>query len=126
MAKILVIDDEKDFLKLVRDKLVLDGYDVETAADGKEGLDKARSGEHDLILCDIRMPLKDGLEVVKELRSDASFSTPIIMLTAVDEFEKVREAYSMEANFYVTKPVKFKELLKNIRVLLSLSGNRAE
>jgi len=126
-TKILVIDDEEDFLDLMRNGLEPQGYEVITATDGTNGLAKAKVSKPDLVICDIKMPKKDGFQVLKEMRQDAELRRiPFIMLTVVDEFKKVEEAYDEEADFYVTKPVKFDVLLKNISLLLNLQKAKKE
>ena len=122
---ILVIDDEKDFLGLLKEKLELEGYEVSTAVDGEEGLISAQVSHPDIVICDIRMPKKDGFAVLKALKKNPDFRAPFIMLTAVDDFDKIREAYDEQADFYVTKPVKLQKLLKNIRILLNLRGSHS-
>jgi DNA-binding response OmpR family regulator len=119
--KILIIDDEKDFVEILRERIELEGYEVLTAHDGEEGLKKAQKQKPDLIICDVRMPKKDGFEVLKALKQDKGFHTPFIMLTAVDDFDKIKEAYEDKANFYVTKPVDLARLLNNVRIVLNLS-----
>ncbi len=125
-TKVLIIDDEKDFVGLLKEKFELEGYEVLTAFDGEEALTKTRELLPDIIICDVRMPKKDGFEVLKELKKAPSFRTPFIMLTAVNDFEKIKEAYNFDADFYVTKPVELKKLLKNVRILLNLSRLRSE
>ena len=123
-TKILIIDDEKDLLDLLKEKLELEGYEVVTASDGEEGLISAQVCEPDLIICDIKMPKKDGFEVLKELKQRANFRAPFIMLTVVDDFDKIKEAYEEEADFYITKPVELYKLLKNIKILLNLAQSK--
>jgi CheY-like chemotaxis protein len=129
-AKILVIDDESRYRDLMRDKLESEGFEVILACDGEEGLERARGTKPDLIICDMKMPKKDGFDVLKALRKDSDLHTPFIMLTAVDDFENIKSAYEYEANFYVTKPVFYKKLfdstnlMKNIRLLLSFPDTR--
>ncbi|MBL7071720.1 MAG: response regulator [Candidatus Omnitrophica bacterium] len=126
-AKILLIDDEKEFLDFMIKGLKPADYDVITAEDGSEGVRKAMNDNPDMIICDVKMPKKDGFEVLREIRANASFSrVPFIMLTAVDELKKVREAYDEDANFYVAKPVEFSRLLKHITMLLDLQRSRKE
>jgi two-component system alkaline phosphatase synthesis response regulator PhoP len=126
-TKILVIDDEKDFLDLMKKALEPAGYEVIIANDGDEGVTKAKACKPDLVICDIKMPKKDGFQVLKEMRQNDEFRrTPFIMLTVVDDFKKVEEAYDDEADFYVTKPVKFDKLLKNIPLLLNLQKSKKE
>ena len=84
--KILIIDDEQDFLDFVGERLKLEEYDVITALDGEDGLQKAKTWHPDLIICDVNMPKKDGFEVLKEACSDIALyrvlkKTPIIMLS---------------------------------------------
>lgn len=124
--KILIIDDEQDFLDLVGERLKLEGYDVATAFDGENGLQKAKTWHPDLIICDVKMPKKDGFEVLKNLRHETNIRVPFVMLTVVDDFEKIKKAYDEEADFYVTKPVELASLSKNIRILLNLSQTRKE
>lgn len=125
--RILVIEDEKEFRMLMKKELRIAGYDVITAADGEEGINKAKELKPDLVISDIQMPRKDGYEVLRELREDLHLNqTPIIVLTVLEEFENVKEAYDYEADFYIGKPVKFAELLKNIRILLEISKSRKE
>ena len=118
--KILIIDDEKEFLDLLENALKRQGYDVIKAVDGIEGLERARSQKPDMVICDIRMPNKDGYAVLKEIRKDIDKNLPIIMLSAIEDFKNIQEAYDCEADFYVSKPVEFITLLKNIRALLNI------
>ena len=87
--KLLVIDDEKDFVDSLKLGLESEGYEVIAASDGEDGLLKAKDIRPNLIICDLRMPNKDGFAVLKEIKQDAILrNTPFIMLTAVDEFER--------------------------------------
>ena len=128
MAKILVIDDESKFRDLLKEGLQKEGYEVEMAIDGDEGLEKAKTINPDLIICDMKMPKMDGFEVLKGLRKEANLNTPFIMLTLMDDFKNIQSAYEHEANFYITKPVdhtkifESTKLLDNIRILLSFPG----
>ena len=132
MAKILVIDDESEFRNIIKERLLKEGHEVETAIDGEEGLGKVKEAAPDLIICDMKMPKMDGFEVLEVLRKKENLNTPFIMLTLIDDFDKIQSAYEHEANFYITKPVVhtklFEEtkLLDNIRVLLSFPTDKAE
>ncbi|MFH1753476.1 MAG: response regulator [Candidatus Omnitrophota bacterium] len=125
MAKILVVDDESKFRDIIKERLIKEGYEVETAIDGEEGLNKAKVITPDLIICDMKMPKMDGFELLKDLRKKENMATPFIMLTSIDDFDNIQTAYEHEANFYITKPVVYAKLfestklLDNIRVLLS-------
>jgi len=124
--KILVIDDEKEFLDLVRRRLEAEGYDVMTASNGIEGLDMVRGDRPDLVICDIRMPLKDGFEVLREIREGVDKRLPIIIVSVIDDFDKITKVYEDEADFFASKPVELITLSKNIRTLLNLSKGKQE
>ena len=123
-AKILVVDHEKEFLLLMQERLRAEGYDVATAQDGEEGLKVAKQYRPNLVICDIRMPKKDGYEFLRELRETVDKSLPVIIASVIDEFDKIKEAYKDDADFYITKPVELEKLSKNIRTILSLQKLR--
>ncbi|MCL4846012.1 MAG: response regulator transcription factor [Acidobacteria bacterium] len=115
--RILVIDDEPQMLLGLRDNLELDGYEVVTATDGEEGLHLARSTRPDLVILDLMLPRRSGLDVCRELRAHAD-PTPIIMLTArSQETDKVL-GLELGADDYLTKPFSISELLARIRAVL--------
>lgn len=119
MAKILVVDDERDAAELIEFNLKAAGYDVVTAADGAEALKKARMAAPDLILLDLMLPEIDGLQVCKILRRDpASAGIPIIMLTAkAAEIDRVL-GLELGADDYVVKPFSPRELVLRVNNLL--------
>jgi two-component system phosphate regulon response regulator PhoB len=123
--KILVVDDEPDALELIEFNLKAAGYDVITAADGTEAVQKARAAAPDLILLDLMLPEIDGLEVCKILRRDANTAaTPIIMLTAkAAEIDRIL-GLELGADDYVTKPFSPREL--SLRIKNLLRRNQAE
>ncbi|MDD5423353.1 MAG: response regulator [Candidatus Omnitrophica bacterium] len=123
-SKILVVDDEQEFLSFMKEHLELHGYDVVLACDGEEGIVCVKKHSPDLIICDIRMPKQDGFYVLRELRHSGDSKTPFIMVTAFDDFNKTRDAYNEEADFYLTKPVAVNVLMNNIKTLLSIKANR--
>ena len=114
--KVLVVDDEPDVLDLVSYNLGQAGFAVETAADGAEGLRKARSAAPDLILLDLMLPEMDGLEVCKLLRRDPKTSDiPIIMLTArAGEIDRI-VGLELGATDYVPKPFSPRELVLRVK-----------
>jgi len=126
-ATVLVIDDEKDLLELVRYNLEKEHLDVITATDGQSGLEIGLKHKPDLVLLDLMMPGMNGLEVCKQLRSDARTSrVPIIMLTAkAAETDKI-VGLEMGADDYITKPFSVRELLARVRAVLRRSGPGAE
>ncbi|MFP5378285.1 MAG: response regulator transcription factor [Vicinamibacteria bacterium] len=123
MKRILVIEDEPQMLLGLRDNLELEGYEVATAADGDEGLQKAAQFQPDLILLDVMLPRKHGFDVCRELRARSS-TTPIVMLTARSaETDKVL-GLELGADDYVTKPFSITELLARVRAVLRRAGSR--
>lgn len=112
--KILVIDDEPELVKMVKMRLEANNYEVITALDGQEGLEKTRSEKPDLILLDILMPNKDGYTFVKEVKVDESIKhIPIIVLTAKPG---MKDLFGIEGiKDYIVKPFEDKELLEKIK-----------
>ena len=122
--KILVVDDEKLLVKGIKFNLENEGYQVETAFDGAAAVELARSEGFDLIILDLMMPKKDGLQACQEIRS---FSTvPIIMLTARSEDADKIIGLESGADDYVTKPFNILELKARIRALLRRAGQTAQ
>ena len=115
--KILIIEDEKELISGLKLNLNFEGYDVIWALDGEEGLNKALKEAPDLILLDIMLPKKDGLEVCRDLRRQ-NVTIPIIMLTA--KGEEVDKVVGLEigADDYITKPFSVKELLARVKAHL--------
>ena len=110
--KVLVVDDEKPISDIIKFNLEKEGYEVVTAFDGEEGLEKVESDQPDLIILDLMLPKIDGLEVAKRVR--AKHNTPIIMVTAKDsELDKVL-GLELGADDYVTKPFSNRELVARV------------
>jgi len=117
MAKILLVEDERDIALVLRNDLLLEGYGVEAVHDGQAGLDRARTGGFDLVLLDVMLPKKDGYTVCRELRA-AGVRTPVLMLTArAQEAEKIL-GLELGADDYVTKPFSPLELRARVRAML--------
>ncbi len=118
--KVLVIEDEKRISKVLEVNLLMAGYLCDTAFDGDEGLEKALTGNFDLILLDIMLPKRDGFSVCREIRK--KLSTPIIMVTAKEEeIDKVM-GLDLGADDYVTKPFSIKVLLARIKANIRRSS----
>jgi two-component system response regulator VicR len=121
VKKILVVDDEKPISDIVKFNLTKEGYEVYTAYDGEEALEKVNEIEPDLILLDLMLPKMDGLEVCREVRKN--YDTPIIMVTAKDsEIDKVL-GLELGADDYVTKPFSNRELVARVKANLRRHGN---
>ena len=115
---ILIIDDNNDIRQYVR-TFLQDDYFVLEAADGKEGLEVAVKEVPDLVICDVMMPVMDGLEFTKRMKSNTATShIPVIMLTAKNLDEQRAEGYEYGADSYITKPFHSKVLLSRIENLL--------
>ena len=114
--KILVVDDEKLLVKGIKFNLENEGYTVDACYDGESAVNMARTGEYDLIILDLMMPKKDGLEACQEIRG---FSTvPIIMLTARSEDADMLMGFESGADDYVTKPFNILALKARVRAML--------
>jgi len=109
MPRVLVVDDEPDAVELLKEFLTVKGYDVVTASSGEEALRKLKEERPHLMLLDIRMPMMDGLEVLRRAR-EIDKEVGIIMVTAVNEESTGREALKMGAFDYITKPLDFNYL----------------
>jgi two-component system phosphate regulon response regulator PhoB len=119
MEKILIIEDETDIIELVRFNLVREGFAVDSAESGEEGLKRAKANVPDLILLDLMLPGIDGFEVCKSLRIDPKTRhVPIIMLTAKDHDTDVISGLEVGADDYLTKPFSPKVLIARLRAVL--------
>lgn len=125
--KVLVADDEPDILEIVRYNLEAEGYEVFTASNGEEALQRARALKPDLVVLDVMMPRRTGMDVCRNLRSDAVFhDTLILMLTALnDELSQVR-GLEYGADDYISKPVSPRVLVSRVNALLRRKARPAE
>jgi heavy metal response regulator len=114
--RVLVIEDEIKMAAFIKRGLEEESIAVDIAADGEDGLFRAKAGSYDLIIIDITLPLLDGLEVCRRLRQDRA-TTPILLLTARDSVEMKVRGLDSGADDYLTKPFAFAELLARMRAL---------
>lgn len=114
--KLLLVEDERDLSKAIKEILVYSKYEVDTAFDGLEALDYVDQYSYDLIIMDIMMPRMNGIESLKKMR-EKGIDSPIIMLTAKSELDDKVEGLDSGADDYLTKPFQVKELLARIRAL---------
>jgi len=114
--KILIIEDEEKLARFVELELMHEGYEVDKAFDGRDGLSMAENGDYDLLLLDIMLPGMSGLELLRRLRRTKQ--TPVIMVTARDQVMDKVTGLDMGADDYITKPFEIEELLARIRVAL--------
>lgn len=121
--RILVAEDEKDLNNVIVKKLTSQGYSVDACFDGNEAVDFLEMTQYDVAILDIMMPVKDGFDVLKHIRSK-NIATPVIFLTARDSVEDRVTGLDMGAADYIVKPFSFDELLARIRVATrKASGN---
>jgi two-component system, OmpR family, response regulator len=120
-VRLLVVDDEPDIVELLSASLRFAGYDVSTAANGKEALELAKSFRPDLVLLDVMMPGMDGFSVLTRLRSEGH-RVPVLFLTARDATEDKVRGLTTGADDYVTKPFSLSEVLARIGAILRRSN----
>jgi two-component system alkaline phosphatase synthesis response regulator PhoP len=119
--KLLLVEDDPTAIRITTYALERAGYEVLVATNGREGLDKARDSQPDLIVLDVMLPGLDGFEVCRSLREDSpSCEMPILMLSAKAQESDIRTGLNVGANFYLTKPAAPAELLRLIEALLEL------
>ncbi len=117
MARILIVEDEERIASFLAKGLRSEGHVATVVRDGRQGLDDALSGEHDLVILDIGLPGLDGFEVLDRLRSQGS-RVPVIVLTARDSVTDTVSALEGGADDYMAKPFRFAELLARVRLRL--------
>ena len=117
MARVLIVEDQKKLLQSLKRGLEEEGYDVITAANGEEGYYLATTGAPDAIVLDLMLPGRDGLKVLRDLRSQG-YSKPVLILTARDAVEDRVAGLDNGADDYLVKPFAFAELLARLRALL--------
>ena len=115
--RLLVVEDEKKVASFIKQGLEEEGYAVDVASDGAEGLALALERVHDLIILDIRLPKMDGLQVLQTLRQDR-VTTPVLLLTVRATIEEKVLGLDAGADDYLTKPFAFQELVARVRALL--------
>ena len=123
--RVLVVEDEVELLRGLAQALREDGYAVDEAADGEEGLFKAQSWQYDAIVLDVMLPKMDGWQILQALRP--ARKTPVLMLTARDSVpDRVRENLDSGADDYLIKPFNLAELLARLRALIRRAAGQAD
>ena len=124
-STVLVVDDDPVILKLLEVNFEMEGFTVLVAHDGEEGIEVARSNQPDVVVSDIMMPKKSGLELVVALKADASTSEiPIILLSAKAQNADVRTGMEAGADDYVTKPFEPLDLVDRVNRLLEARASK--
>lgn len=121
MATVLIVEDDPEIAQLVRDYLDRAGYETSTAMDGEAALVAVRNGNPDLIVLDLGLPKRDGLDVIREIRKHAR--TPIVILTARGEETDRIVGLELGADDYIVKPFSPREVIARVRAVLRRSGS---
>ena len=124
MARILIVDDEKLIVKGIRFALLQEGWEVDCAYDGEEGLNMARKTPYDIVLLDIMLPKMNGLEVCQQIREFSDM--PVIMLTAKDDDMDKIMGLEYGADDYVTKPFNILEVKARMKAIMRRSARKEE
>ncbi len=122
--KILIVEDEAKIARFLELELKYEGYEIEIASNGRDGLEKGKSTDVDVIILDLMLPGLSGIEVCRRLRQTSD--VPIIMLTAKDDISDKVTGLDIGADDYMTKPFAVEELLARIRVLLKRTVNKTK
>jgi DNA-binding response OmpR family regulator len=115
--RILLVEDDAGIAQSIHQGLVEVGYVIDVVGDGKTGLDYALISEYDILVVDIMLPVMDGLQMLRQLRSE-EIKTPVLLLTARDAVEDRVKGLDAGADDYLAKPFAFSELLARLRALL--------
>jgi len=123
--RILIVEDDRKVASFLEKGLREDGYAVDVAHDGDDGAVKAHVHDYDLLLLDVMLPGKTGLEILRDVRSRGS-ATPVLLLTARDATDDVVRGLDLGADDYLTKPFAFDELLARVRALIRRGGAKRQ
>ena len=123
MAQLLIIEDDPELGAGLRYNFELEGYRISLAVDGRSGLREAMTGDANLILLDLMLPLLDGMHILTKIRS-AKIATPVIIVTAKGTEDDRLEGFRAGCDDYVTKPFSLMELISRVRAVLRRSGYR--
>jgi two-component system alkaline phosphatase synthesis response regulator PhoP len=122
---ILIVEDEQELCLTLGDRLRSEGYAVECAFDGKSGMDRIREAAFDLVILDLMLPVRSGLDLCVDIRR-SGFTTPILILTALGQSMEKVAGLKLGADDYVTKPFDTPELMARVEALLRRIPNRPE
>ena len=120
--KVLLADDEESILEIMAGKVRGAGYDVITAVDGEDAWAKIQSENPDIIVLDLTMPKMDGWEVLRQVRSNPTSKKwqPVIIVSALGDVDHVQKGLELQADHYLTKPCRIEDIIKAIRLMVSL------
>lgn len=120
MKRVLIIEDDIELLTYLREGIESSGYEVEVSQEGKDGLNKVESFLPDIIVLDINLPDMSGLDILEKVKRTHP-NIGVVLATGKDRVEDIKKGYEYQADFYVTKPYKLSEIIKNIKIFFSLS-----
>ena len=119
-ARLLVVEDEAALAKVLQMRLQLEGFEVDVAGDGAEAMDLIRARRPDLVVCDLMMPVMDGIEVTRTIKGDPELrAIPILILSALKSEKEMEELRRLGAEAFASKPYDGKALTAQIRELLA-------
>ncbi len=117
--KLLIVDDDVLMLKALKFRMNKDGYEVDIAEDGRKAIECIDTNDYDLVLTDVMLPFKNGLEIVQHIKSNSKSKTKVVILSAVGVENAVTDGFAMGADEYITKPFSPSELSIRVKKLLS-------
>ncbi len=125
-TKVLLADDDVMIVDILAKRLTLEGYEVVKAFDGQMAWEKIKTDSPDVIILDLTMPKKDGLEILKELREHPPSAKwqPVVIVSGRNELEDMKKGYTLEADHYLVKPCSVDDILKAIRLMIALIPQR--
>ena len=126
MAKILIIDDERAIRNTLKEILEFEGYTIDLAENGKQGVEKAKTGGYDLIYSDVKMPEMDGIEVLETLQKEEACECPIVMISGHADVETAVTALKKGAYDFIEKPLDLNRLLVTTKNALEQKSLKAE
>ncbi len=121
MAKILIVEDDKELSKIMQLELSHEGFETTTAEDGRSALEKLQSEQPDLVLLDVMLPRLSGLEVLRKIRNEIDEDLPVILVTARGETIDKVDGLNSGADDYLSKPFKIEEMLARMNAVLRRS-----
>lgn len=126
MIKVLIAEDQDEVRELMSDGVSAAGYEVVTAKNGKDALEKIEKEAPDVILLDLMMPEMNGFEVLEKLRKELTHNKwqPVIIVSALNELKDMQKSFSLEADHYITKPYEMRDVIKGIEMMASLIPQR--
>lgn len=123
MKNILVVEDNEENLKLFKDILGLQNYEVKTAQDGFEGLEELTENNYDLLILDLNLPRMNGFELMKKINNDKIKCPPILVVSAHAMEKEIKEAQALGCTKYITKPINIIDFLTTVKRILNEGEN---